>query len=194
MQPRGSKHEREILLIKPSSTSHQELAMVIASWSRLRHLVQEQAMTEPKILVPGTSNLTKEVSAPLQPRPKQNWRDKFRIAFRGMKWGIRGQSSFFVHFFLTAAVIATAIVLDCTLIQWCLLVVCIGMVLTAELFNSAIETLFKGLEHEGRERCWRCLDIAAGAVLMASITATIIGTLIFTYQLGVLLEWSIVQS
>jgi len=74
-------------------------------------------------------------------------------------------------------------VLHCDLVQWCLLLGCIGMVLTTELVNSAIETLFRGLDEESRPRALPCLDIAAGAVLLASITASVIGSLIFLDRL-----------
>jgi diacylglycerol kinase len=116
-------------------------------------------------------------------RSRRSWRDKFRTAFRGIKLGVRGHSSFFVHFFVTALVLAAAIVLHCDLVQWCLLLGCIGMVLTAELVNSAIETLFRGLDEENGARARACLDIAAGAVLLASITASVIGSLIFVSRL-----------
>jgi diacylglycerol kinase len=122
-------------------------------------------------------------------RPRRRWRDKFRDAFRGMKRGVRGHSSFFVHFFFAALVLAAALALDCRLIEWCALLGCIGMVLTAELFNSAIETLFHGLDEETQARNYQCLDIAAGAVLLASITAAVIGVLIFVNRLAVLLHW-----
>jgi diacylglycerol kinase len=122
------------------------------------------------------------------PRARRRWNDKFREAFRGLKFGVRGQSSFFVHFFFTALVLAAAIVLKCELWQWCALLGCIGLVLTAELFNSAIETLFRGLDEEARTRAWPSLDIAAGAVLMASITAIIIGALIFLTRLAAMLN------
>ena len=111
------------------------------------------------------------------------WRAKFGDAFRGLKFGVRGQSSFFVHFFFTALVVAAAIVLRCSPWDWCLLLGCIGMVLVAELFNSAVETLFRGLDEEAKARTWPCLDIAAGAVLLASLTAAVVGSLIFLAQL-----------
>jgi diacylglycerol kinase len=116
-------------------------------------------------------------------RPRRRWRHKFAAAFRGIKLGVRGHSSFFVHFFFTVLVLAAAVVLQCDLLQWCALLACIGMVLTAELFNSAIETLFRGLDEETKSRVWPALDIAAGAVLLASLTASLIGTLIFLSRL-----------
>ncbi len=125
---------------------------------------------------------------PEPPRRKQrSWKHKFRDALRGLKFGIRGQSSFFVHFFFTALVIAAAIVLGCAPVEWCLLLGCIGMVLVAELFNSAVETLFRGLDVEVREKVWPALDIAAGAVLLASVVAVIIGSIIFLNRLWTVL-------
>jgi diacylglycerol kinase (ATP) len=60
------------------------------------------------------------------------------------------------------------------------------MVLTAELFNSAIETLFAGLDEATKARAWPALDVAAGAVLLASITASVIGCIVFAARL---VEW-----
>jgi diacylglycerol kinase len=114
---------------------------------------------------------------------RRRWRHKFRDAFRGLKLGIRGQASFFVHFFIAALVVVAAFLLGCTVLEWCILLGCIGMVLAAELFNSAIETLFRGLDDAVKDKVWPCLDIAAGAVLLTSIFAAIIGGLVFLSQL-----------
>ena len=120
------------------------------------------------------------------PRPPRSWRNKFRAAFRGLKLGVRGHSSFFVHFFFAALVVAAAVVLRCDLTQWCLLLGCVGAVLVAELFNSTVETLFRGLDEETKARAWPCLDIAAGAVLLASLVAAVIGGIVFLQQLAAL--------
>jgi diacylglycerol kinase len=109
----------------------------------------------------------------------RRWRDKFREAFRGVKLGIRGHSTFFVHFFFAALALTAALALKCDLVEWCLVLGCIGLVITAELFNSAVETLFHGLEGETKGRINGCLDIAAAAVLVACLTAATIGLLIF---------------
>jgi diacylglycerol kinase len=116
-------------------------------------------------------------------RPRRSWVFKFGCAFRGLKLGIRGHSSFFVHFFFAALVVVAALVLRCQLLEWCILLGCIGLVMTAELFNSAVETLFRGLDEATKERVWPCLDIAAGAVLLASIVSAVIGSIIFVRQL-----------
>jgi diacylglycerol kinase len=124
----------------------------------------------------------------MRPRPKRSWRHKFRAAFRGIKLGIRGHSSFFVHFFFAALVVAAAVVLRCGWVEWCILLGCITLVLVAELFNSAIETLFRGLDPATQDRVWPCLDIAAGAVLLASIAAAVIGSIVFLQSLAPMLQ------
>lgn len=131
------------------------------------------------------SPLDMDGARPVRPR---TWRDKFGDAFRGLKWGVRGQSSFFVHFFFAALVLAGAIVLRCDLAQWGLLTLAIGMVLTAELFNSAIEALFRGLHEHQREQCFQCLNISAGAVLLASLFAVAVGLMVFINQIVLLLN------
>ena len=123
---------------------------------------------------------------PISERP---WPRKFRDAFRGMKAGVRGQSSFFVHFFLTAAVIVAAVVLRVDLIEWCILLVCIAMVLTAEMFNSALESMAKAITGETDPHLGNSLDIGSGAVLVAAIGAAIVGSIIFISRLGIMLQW-----
>lgn len=112
-------------------------------------------------------------------KPRRRWSAKFGDAFRGVKLGIRGHSSFFVHFFFTALAVAAGLVFGCNLVEWCLVLGCIGAVLTAELFNSAIETLVRILDEPMRARAKPCLDIAAAAVLFASGTALLVGGLVF---------------
>ena len=133
--------------------------------------------------LPGSSE---QDDAPEPVRPRRPWARKFHDALRGLKFGIRGHSSFFVHFFIAALVVAAAAILQCSIEQWCLLLLCIGLVFTAELFNSAIEVLHRGFDDATRERNWKALDIAAGAVLMASITAAVVGLLVFGLRL---LQW-----
>lgn len=135
------------------------------------------------MLFPSSSPPADLEEVPARVRSRRPWRDKLGTAGRGIKRGVRGHSSFFVHFFTAVVVLAAAVVLHCDLVEWCLLLGCIGLVLTAELFNSALEMLFRGLDEESKARAGACLDIAAGGVLLAGITASIIGGLIFLSRL-----------
>src|SRR4051812_4170365 len=80
----------------------------------------------------GTATTDRPDWLELRPRPRRRrWRDKFRDAFRGIKRGVRGHSSFVVHFFFAALALAAGLVLGCALWEWCVLLGCIGLVLTA---------------------------------------------------------------
>jgi undecaprenol kinase len=117
-----------------------------------------------------------------------HWVNKFANALRGIRLGMAGQSSFLVHISVAFFVLVAAYVLQCTLWQWCLLTVCISQVLCLELMNSALESLAKGLCHEHNTQVGRALDIASGAVLLASLLSAVIGTTIFILQIQLFLS------
>ena len=107
-----------------------------------------------------------------------HWKRKFQQAARGVLWGMEAQSSFLVHGLMAMAVLVLAASLNCSLSEWLLLILCIGGVVTAELFNSALEWMARGLCREENAELGRGLDIASGAVLVASIASAIIGLVI----------------
>ena len=113
----------------------------------------------------------------------QPWIRKFRDAARGIVSGTRGQTSFMVHLPMAALVVGAAWWSDCSLWQWCILLLCISLVLAAELFNSSLESLAKGLCPEYNEQVGKALDMAAGAVLVVSLGAALIGGLVLCTQL-----------
>jgi diacylglycerol kinase len=119
----------------------------------------------------------------------RSWRRKFADAFRGVKLGVRGQSSFFVHFFIAAAVIAAGVSMHCSLLEWCLLVLCITGVLAAEMFNSALEALAKAITRDIDPHIGAALDIGSAAVLLAALGAASIGSIVLGNRLGLLLGW-----
>ena len=121
-----------------------------------------------------------------RPARPRRWRDKFAEAADGVWLGVRGQSSFCVHFFFAILACAALIILDCDRHEWCFVVGCIGLVTCTELVNSAVETLFRGLDPAARDRVYPCLHMAAGAVLVASGTAVVIGAIVFGRRLLVL--------
>jgi diacylglycerol kinase len=131
---------------------------------------------------------SRAIDGTLEGKPRRTWRAKFGDAFRGFKLGVRGHTSFFVHFFFAALAIAAAIVLRCGPLEWCLILGCIGIVLVAELLNSAVETLFHSLDDRTKARARGVLDIAASAVLVASIVAALIGTIVFLQRLAAFLS------
>ena len=121
---------------------------------------------------------TSIMNQPYQP-PAGPWYRKYLNAARGWRLGIAGQASFLIHLICTVLVVILAILLKVSLEQWCLLGLCIGGVLSAELFNSAIEQLARAIDDQYNEQIGAALDIAAGAVLLTAITAVAIGSSLF---------------
>ncbi len=109
----------------------------------------------------------------------QGWLRKFQLAFQGLFWAIRTEGSFSVH--LPAAALATsgAVLLSFDPGRWSVLLLTIGIVLTAELFNTALETLAQAIDEEHNEYIKRALDVASAAVLMISMTAVAVGAFLF---------------
>jgi diacylglycerol kinase (ATP) len=63
--------------------------------------------------------------------------------------------------------------------EWCWIVLAIGLVWMAEIFNTAVEKLTDLVSPDYNELAGKAKDLAAGAVLMAAFTAIVIGCLIF---------------
>jgi diacylglycerol kinase (ATP) len=107
-----------------------------------------------------------------------NWIHKFRVAMLGCLWAFRGQSSFHVHLTTGLAVVTAAWLLRLEPWRWVALVLAIGGVLTAEMFNTAIETVVRVVHPYQHPMIGKALDAAAGAVLIAAITAAIVGAVV----------------
>jgi diacylglycerol kinase len=122
-------------------------------------------------------------------RPDRPWGEKFSDAFRGLRQGIRGESSFFAHFFIAAAVALSAVVLDINIIEWCILIICITVVLVAEMVNTALESLARAITDEPNPHVGGALDIGSAAVLLAAIGAAVVGAIVLLGALAKLLGW-----
>lgn len=109
----------------------------------------------------------------------RGWIRKFQLAFSGLLWAIRTEGSFSVHLPAAALVISIAFLLSFDPGRWAVLVLTIGAVLTAELLNTALETLARAIDDNHNERIRLALDAASGAVLMVSMTAIVVGGFLF---------------
>jgi diacylglycerol kinase len=104
-----------------------------------------------------------------------SWISKFRFAFRGIVIAVRDGNSFWIHLPCAISVVSLAAWCRCSWLEFSILGICIGLVLTAELFNSAIECLARAVTHTQNDHVRDALDIASGAVLVISFTAAVIG-------------------
>jgi diacylglycerol kinase (ATP) len=104
-----------------------------------------------------------------------SWVNKFRFAFRGVAVGVRDGNSFWIHLPCAIVVLGLATWCRCTWLEFAVLGICIGLVLMAELFNSAIECLARAITRDQNDQIRDALDIASGAVLVVSGMAALIG-------------------
>jgi len=104
---------------------------------------------------------------------------KFRHAFTGLHVAISTDNSFKAHLLFSALALGLGVGLQPDLTGWALIVLAIGLVFVAELFNTAIEYLVRMFTNEYHELAEKLLDISAGAVLFASFTALALAALVF---------------
>lgn len=103
----------------------------------------------------------------------------FTCAFRGLWLAVRTQRNFRIHLIATAVVVALGLILGMSVIEWGLVIFAIGFVLSAELFNTAVERLGDHVaEGTWNETVRHLKDIAAAAVLISSIMALAVGVII----------------
>ena len=103
----------------------------------------------------------------------------FRYAFAGVRLLFSEEHNARIHATITVLVVVAGIVLRVSPVEWGVLVICIGMVLAAEAFNSAIERICDYLTTEHDDRIRDIKDLAAGAVLLCAIAAAIVGLIVF---------------
>lgn len=123
-------------------------------------------------------------SSPQEPfEPPRGWVNKFRNAWRGLWSGCVGQSSFRVHWVAAILVVLAGYWVRLSTPEWCILLICIGMVFALELINTSIEQLAKAVTRQYNENVRSALDLSASAVLVASGIAVIVGLLVLLPKL-----------
>jgi diacylglycerol kinase (ATP) len=110
--------------------------------------------------------------------------DSFNYAFEGIIHVLRTQRNLRLHFIAAFLVFAGAIAVGVTRVQLLALVLAIAFVLVAEMLNTAIEGVIDVSTTSFDPNAKLAKDIAAGAVLIASITAVAVGFLVFSSAVG----------
>ncbi len=103
----------------------------------------------------------------------------FRHAFDGLGYAFKTQRNMKIHFAVTIAVVTCSVVFGLPWIQKAILAAMCGAVIMAELFNTAIENAVDICAPEFNMYAKQAKDAAAGAVLVISIAAAIVGIIIF---------------
>lgn len=109
----------------------------------------------------------------------------FGYAFRGIWYTIRTQRNMKIHLIIAIIVLISAYRLDIKGTEMALLFFAIGLVMSAELINTAIETAIDVVVKNYHPLAGAAKDAAAGAVLLTVIIAVIIGWLVFSRHLSI---------
>ena len=107
--------------------------------------------------------------------------DSFNYAFEGIIHVLRTQRNLRIHFAVAIIVIAAAAALGVDRLSMIALLIVIAFVLVAEMVNSAIEGAIDVSTTSFDPNAKLAKDVAAGAVLIASVTALAVGYLVFAH-------------
>ena len=107
----------------------------------------------------------------------------FKYAFKGTFHALKSERNMKVHIIITLFTIGLGFYLNVSSMEWCFLILCIILVISAELLNTSIEKICDFVHPEYEARIGIIKDIAAGAVLTTAIGTFIIAVIIFGSKL-----------
>ncbi len=124
---------------------------------------------------------------------KKNWKEKgvtesFNVAFEGLFDTIRTERHMKFHCFCTIIVLILSLFLDLAKAEALALIISVTLMWVTEMFNTAIESCVDLVTEEYHPLAKRAKDIAAGAVLVTSMNALLVGYIVFEKKIPVYLK------
>lgn len=113
-------------------------------------------------------------------------RNSFTYAARGIRFLVASQAHARIHSVAAVMVVLAAWALNVSPLEWCVLLLTIALVWVSEAINTALELVVDLASPDFHPLAGKAKDVAAGAVLLASLLATIIGGIIFWPKLAFL--------
>jgi diacylglycerol kinase len=124
-----------------------------------------------------------EIFTAMDPDPNKSFfyrrLKSFKYALRGFSGVVITQPNFIIHLLAIGVVFVVGYFMKISLVEWGLLVLAIGLVLIAEIFNTAVEWLGDLISPDYNEKIRWAKDAAAGGVLVAAGAAVLIAILVF---------------
>lgn len=114
----------------------------------------------------------------------------FQYAFSGLLYTFKTERNIKVMLSAAAAVIVLGFVLELDLVSWAIVLLCCGVVLAAELLNTAIETVVDLTSPEFDPLAGHAKDIAAAGVWVVSAFVGVVGLLVFVPAILSKLGWA----
>lgn len=113
----------------------------------------------------------------------------FKYAFNGLFILLKEEHNSRIHFVAMIVVIILGFLLKIERIEWIGIILSIGLVISLELINSAIENLADFATKEKHDLIMKTKDLAAAGVFWGSLSALTIGLIIFIPKILKLLQW-----
>ena len=110
--------------------------------------------------------------------------ESFNYAFEGIIHVLRTQRNMRIHFVVAAVVLVAALATGVSRLELIALLLAIAFVMIAEMINTAIEGAVDVSTTSFDPNAKLAKDIAAGAVLIATINAVAVGYLVFSGQVA----------
>lgn len=103
----------------------------------------------------------------------------FKYALEGIITALKDQPNLKFQLCIALLVLALGYYFSITELEWLVIILVIGFVITFELTNTAIEEIVDSFTDQVHPAAKKAKDVAAGAVLAASLTAVTVGVIIF---------------
>lgn len=113
----------------------------------------------------------------------------FQIGFLGFAHAIRCEQNMRIHCVAAIGVIAAGIILRLETSEWIAIVFCMGLVISAECMNTALERLADRVSGDMDPLIKQAKDCGSAAVLVLAVTAAVIGGVIFVPKLSTAVGW-----
>ena len=102
-----------------------------------------------------------------------------RCSFNGLKYSYKNEQSVLIQLPITFLIIIIGILFKISVMEWIIVVLCLGIVLTISLVNTSIEATVDLVTEEYNPIAKIAKDVSASAVLAASLMSVVVGFIIF---------------
>ena len=109
--------------------------------------------------------------------------NSFKFAFSGLFHTLINEANFRVQIAITIFAVILGIHFDISVTEWAVMVLSLGMLLSAELLNTVIENFVDHLVDDHHEGVKVIKDVSAAYVLMTALTTLVILIIIFWKRL-----------
>ncbi len=110
----------------------------------------------------------------------QGFNNTFKNARKGFRLVLKSELNIRIHIAAAFMVMLLALCLKFTVLEFCILLFVIGLVIVAEMLNTAIEFTLDSIYHNRYSRMvGMAKDISAGAVMFATLISVLVGLILF---------------